>query len=414
MTDSVVILGSTGSVGVSTLEVIRHHPDKYRVSGLSANENLAVMHQQCLEFNPELVVMADHAVATQLASQLAAAKLRTRVCGGAEGLSELASSDADIVVCGIVGAAGLSSTLAAVRSGKKVLIANKEPLVMLGLLLMHEARTHGTTVIPLDSEHNAIFQCLPQPPAQNGQKVSGGCAEVSRPPGVQRLLLTGSGGPFRQLPLDEFCRVTPQQACSHPTWEMGPKISVDSSTMMNKGLELLEACALFAIDTDDIEIVIHPQSVIHSMVEYVDGSILAQLSSPDMRVPIANALGWPQRIDSGVRRLSLLECGRFDFESPDHQRFPSIGLAREAARIGGTMPAVMNAANEVAVAAFLAKQLRFDRIPVIVEDTMQRTEATHDCDLENVLAADWQSRRLCRELLSTHGSGQVSAVSQCG
>lgn len=420
MTRSVAILGSTGSIGVSTLDVIRRHPDKYRVTGLSGNQNWAAMRRQCDEFKPELAVMAAPAAGKRLAAAVAAMNLHTQVRSGAEGLSELAGGGADIVVCGIVGAAGLHSTLAAVRGGKKVLIANKEPLVMLGPLIMREARTHGATVIPLDSEHNAIFQCLPPPQlqpqpqsqpqlqAQEGAQ-TGACA-AHRPVGIRRILLTGSGGPFRQLPLADFHRVTAAQACAHPNWDMGPKISVDSATMMNKGLELIEACALFAVRADDIEIVIHPQSVIHSMVEYADGSMLAQLSSPDMRVPIANALGWPQRIDSGARRLDLLACARLDFAAPDGQRFPAIALAREAARIGGTLPAAMNAANEVAVAAFLADALRFDRIPLLVERTMQQTEATSDCDLDAALAADRQARRRCQELLPRGRRCQTAAT----
>ena len=326
MTDAVVILGATGSIGVNTLDVIRRHPDKYRVAGLSANDNWAAMCRLCLEFDPELAVLADPAAAARLADELSAAKTktktraRTRVLGGSEALCELAGSGGDIVVCGIVGAAGLRSTLAAVRAGGKVLIANKEPLVMLGQSIMHEARAHGATVIPLDSEHNAMFQCLPQnlPP---------GAATAADETGIRKILLTGSGGPFRRLPLDDFPLVTPAQARAHPNWDMGPKVSVDSATMMNKGLELIEACALFSLDADDIEIVIHPQSVIHSLVEYIDGSVLAQLGSPDMRVSIAHALGWPRRVDSGARRLNLLECARLDFEAPDHRRFPALGLA---------------------------------------------------------------------------------------
>ncbi len=393
MTDSVILLGSTGSIGVSVLDVIRRHPDKYRVCGLAANANHADMARQCAEFNPELAVMADHAAAKQLASELTNTPADTKILGGDRALSELAASGADIVICGIVGAAGLRSTLAAVRGGKKVLIANKEPLVMLGRLIMDEARAHGSTVIPLDSEHNAIFQCLPQP----------GVAATTDAAGVRRIWLTGSGGPFRQLPAEQFSRVTPQQACAHPNWAMGRKISVDSATMMNKGLELIEACVLFSMQVGDIEIVIHPQSVIHSMVEYVDGSVLAQLGSPDMRVSIAHALGWPRRIDSGARSLSFFECGRFDFEAPDHERFPAIRLAQAAARAGGTLPTTMNAANELAVAAFLGGKLGFDQIPRVVERTMElatkQAGTGHACDLESVLAADRRARELCGELL---------------
>ena len=418
MTDSVAILGSTGSIGASVLDVIRRHPDKYRVTGLSGNANGKAMARQCAEFTPELAVMADPDAATRLAGELPQTRPGTRVLGGADALCELASSGADIVVCGIVGAAGLRSTLAAVRGGKKVLIANKEPLVMLGRLIMDEARAHGATVIPVDSEHNAIFQCLPHHPGK-GVCISAASASASadgaaqaRADGLRRIWLTGSGGPFRQLPPEAFSRVTPAQACAHPNWEMGPKISVDSATMMNKGLELIEACVLFSLEVGEVEIVIHPQSVIHSMVEYVDGSILAQLGSPDMRVAIANALGWPRRIASGARPLSLAECARFDFEAPDHRRFPAIRLAQAAARAGGVMPAVMNAANEVAVAAFLDGALGFDRIPALVERTLERAAQWDEAgagdgrDLESVLAADRRARELCRELLLAQAAGR--------
>ena len=388
MSASVAVLGATGSVGTSALDVLGRHPDKFRVTALTANANFEAMRAQCAAFSPDCAIMAEPAAAKQLESDLA--ESGTRVRGGAEALCEAAAA-ADIVVCGIVGAAGLRPTLAAVRAGKKVLIANKEPLVMLGAHIMREARAHGASVIPLDSEHNAIFQCLPD----GGANINGGGA---RQAGVAKIWLTGSGGPFRKLPPDEFAKVTPAQARAHPTWEMGPKISVDSATMMNKGLELIEACALFSLDADDVEIVVHPQSVIHSMVEYVDGSILAQLGSPDMRVPIAGALGWPSRIDSGARRLNLLECARFDFEAPDLARFPCISLARAAARDGGVMPAAMNAANEIAVAEFLKGALTFDKIPRVVEGVMERTEAGRGCDLESALAADARARKLGAEL----------------
>ncbi|MGR3914090.1 MAG: 1-deoxy-D-xylulose-5-phosphate reductoisomerase [Gammaproteobacteria bacterium] len=389
MSASVAVLGATGSVGKNALDVIRRHPDKYRVTALTANANHAAMRAQCAEFAPDCAVMAEPGAARKLARALAGAK--TRVHGGADALCEAAAA-ADIVVCGIVGAAGLRSTLAAVRAGRKVLIANKEPLVMLGAHIMREARAHGAHLIPLDSEHNAIFQCLPHAcVANNG---GGGIKQA----GIAKIWLTGSGGPFRNLPPGEFAKVTPAQARAHPTWSMGPKISVDSATMMNKGLELIEACALFELDADDVEIVVHPQSVIHSMVEYVDGSMLAQLGSPDMRVPIAGALGWPQRIASGARRLNLLECARFDFEAPDFARFPCIGLARAAAHAGGVMPAAMNAANEIAVKAFLAGALTFDKIPHVVEGVMKRTEAGCGCDLESALAADARARRIGGEL----------------
>jgi len=391
---SVAILGATGSIGVSALDVIARHPRQYRVAGLSAHANIDALRRQCARFQPDLAVMADAAAARRLADELEGAP--TRVLGGGDALAELAAA-ADIVVCGIVGAAGLASTLAAVRAGKKVLIANKEPLVMLGGLILREARSAGATVLPIDSEHNAIFQCVA---AAAGPGTGDGVAlPGARPAGLARIILTGSGGPFRRLPLGEFRGVTPAQACAHPNWDMGPKVSVDSATMMNKGLELIEACALFAVDESEVDIVVHPQSVVHSLVEFADRSVLAQLGPPDMRVAIAHALGWPQRIASGARRLSLTDCARLDFEPPDHRRFPCIGLARQAARAGGAMPAAMNAANEVAVDAFLRGQLRFDRIAATVESSMARAAAGRECTLEDALAADAQARRQCRELL---------------
>lgn len=385
---TVAILGSTGSIGASALNVIARHAREYRVAGLSANRNIAALRRQCAKFKPALAAVADADAARELAGELDG----VRVLGGDDGLAELAMA-ADIVVCGIVGAAGLKSTLAAVRAGKKVLIANKEPLVMLGRYLLDEARKHAATVIPIDSEHNAIFQCV----GADGATVAG-----ARPPGLTRIILTGSGGPFRRLPLDKFRDVTPVQACAHPIWAMGKKVSVDSATMMNKGLELIEACALFAVDEAEVDIVVHPQSVLHSAVEFADGSQLAQLGPADMRVAIAHALGWPRRIASGTRRLQLTDCARLDFESPDHRRFPCIGLARAAARAGGAMPAAMNAANEVAVEAFLGGRLRFDRIAAAVEAVMARVEAGDgdgDCTLDAALAADARARRQCEEFL---------------
>ncbi|MDD9822029.1 MAG: 1-deoxy-D-xylulose-5-phosphate reductoisomerase [Gammaproteobacteria bacterium] len=396
---SVAILGATGSIGISALDVIARHPRQYRVAGLSAHANIDALRRQCARFQPDLAVLADAAAARCLADELEGAP--TRVLGGGDALAQLAAA-ADIVVCGIVGAAGLASTLAAVRAGKKVLIANKEPLVMLGGLILREARAHGATVLPIDSEHNAIFQCVAAAAAHGTGAVpgdGGGAVPGARPAGLARIILTGSGGPFRRLPLHEFRHVTPAQACAHPNWDMGPKVSVDSATMMNKGLELIEACALFAVDESEVDIVVHPQSVVHSLVEFADRSVLAQLGPPDMRVAIAHALGWPQRIASGARRLSLTDCARLDFEPPDHRRFPCIGLARQAARAGGAMPAAMNAANEVAVDAFLRGQLRFDRIAATVESSMARAAAGRECTLEDALQADAQARRQCRELL---------------
>ena len=449
MTESVVILGSTGSIGVSVLDVIRRHRDRYRVAGLSANQNVAVMARQCAEFRPDFAVMADPESAVKLAAEVRdnrtgssteigadadaiTAGNATEIAAGADAITDLAGNGADIIVCGIVGAAGLESTLAAVRGGGKILIANKEPLVMLGAQIMREARAAGATVIPIDSEHNAIFQCLPASAVSGVAGVAGvadaitsaaddGSADAitsadavagaaagavtgadaitgAANAGIARIWLTGSGGPFRELPRGDFATVTPAQACAHPVWDMGAKISVDSATMMNKGLELIEACALFGLGADDIQIVIHPQSVVHSMVEYLDGSIIAQLARPDMRVAIAYALGWPARIASGARPLNLAECGNLAFEAPDYDKFPALGLAQSAARAGGVLPTVMNAANEIAVAAFLAGELRFDRIPVVVEQVMNQAE-TAEADLESVLAADKNTRRIARRII---------------
>lgn len=421
--ETIAILGATGSIGASTLDVLHRHPDKYRILALSGNRNWREMQNLCARFHPQFAVMADATAAKNLAAALpkqnspktqskTQLQPQTKILSGADALTDLATA-ADTIVCGIVGAAGLRATLAAVRAGKKVLIANKEPLVMLGAHIMREARAHRATVIPLDSEHNAIFQCLPHQffPTPNQTKATPQAQTKPQPNpaqthGIQKILLTASGGPFRLLPLQDFPRVTPDQACAHPNWQMGRKVSVDSATMMNKGLELIEACALFALPERAIDIVIHPQSIIHSIVEYIDGSMLAQLSSPDMRVPIAHALGHPQRIASGAARLDLLTQARFDFTAPDPDRFPSLALAREAARIGGSLPAIMNAANEIAVEAFLQNALRFDKIPVVVERTMQQTQAESDCDLETILAVDHEARQRAAE----HAAANTNAT----
>jgi 1-deoxy-D-xylulose-5-phosphate reductoisomerase len=312
---------------------------------------------------------------------------------GEGGLCEVAAHpEVDAVMAAIVGAAGLKPTLAAVRAGKKVLLANKEALVMSGDLFMQAVREHGATLLPIDSEHNAIFQCLPGDYAR-------GLGAV----GVRRILLTASGGPFRETPLSELEHVSPEQACAHPNWSMGRKISVDSASMMNKGLELIEACWLFDARPEQVEVVIHPQSVIHSLVDYVDGSVLAQLGNPDMRTPIANALAWPERIDSGVAPLDLFAVARLDFQHPDEQRFPCLRLARQAAEAGGSAPAMLNAANEVAVAAFLERRIRFPEIARIIEDTLNREASAAVADLDAVLAADARARTLAVDWLNRHG-----------
>ena len=395
LTDSVIILGSTGSVGVNTLEVIRLHPDRYRVSALAAYSNTQLMLEQCLQFRPQRVVMVDQAAAIRLRTMLTAHQLEIDVQSGVNSLEDLITSGVDTVVCAIVGAVGLASTLAAVRAGARVLIANKEPVVMLGRYIMDLARMHEATILPLDSEHNAIFQCLPE----RWQESLGSVGGKERH-GVRRLILTGSGGPFRNFDAAQLEHVTPDQACAHPNWKMGRKISVDSATMMNKGLELIEACELFGLDEQDVDIVVHPQSVVHSMVEYVDGSVLAQMANPDMKVPIANALGWPRRVDSGAKSLDLFAAGQFDFEPPDYDRFPALRLARSAAKQGGTEPAIMNAANEVAVRAFLQGEVPFTRIMELVTETMDKVAVSGELDLEIALEADREARQTCAALVS--------------
>jgi len=378
----VSVLGSTGSIGVNTLEVIRLHPHRFSVFSLSANVNVDALFAQCIEFSPEYAAMADAKSAAKLTERLQQAGSKTRVLPAKSANSDLASDErVDVVVAGIVGAIGLLPTLAAVRSGKTILVANKEPLVMLGSEIMLEAREHQATIVPVDSEHNAIFQCMPEGGA-------GGMAQS----GIEKILLTGSGGPFREMAMADFAAITPEQACAHPNWEMGRKISVDSATMMNKGLELIEACALFDVSPDFVEIVVHPQSIIHSMVQYVDGSILAQMGAPDMRTPIAHALGWPERIESGTARLDLIELAHFDFQAPDEVKFPALRLARAAAQQGGTLPAILNAANEVAVEAFLNGRIAFDRIPVLIETAMEAIQTRQQRTLETVLEADKHTR----------------------
>lgn len=383
------VLGSTGSIGVNTLDVVRMHPQRFSVSVLSAHRNVARLTAQCREFEPKYAVMADEESAERLRENLFQSGASTQVLSGQSAISELAADDGvDTVVAGIVGAIGLLPTLAAVEAGKTVLIANKEPLVMLGSEIMQKARDHGATIIPVDSEHNAIFQCMPEGGAR-GMEVCG----------IEKILLTGSGGPFREKSLEEFAAITPAQACAHPNWEMGRKISVDSASMMNKGLELIEACALFDVDPEFVQIVVHPQSIIHSMVQYVDGSILAQMGAPDMRTPIAHALGWPERIESGTRRLDLVALSRFDFQAPDEEKFPGLALSRAAAQAGGTLPTILNAANEVAVDAFLHEQIGFERIPRLIESAMEGLEWQAERSLESVLEADELARDYVQKLL---------------
>jgi len=389
-----VVLGATGTVGRSTLDVAARHRDRLQVHALTAHRDAAGLFALCQQYRPAIAVLADPAAARELRERLRASGLPVEVREGAAALAAVAA-EAELVMSAIVGAAGLQPTLAAVRAGRRVLIANKEPLVMAGRLLLAEAAASGATLIPIDSEHNAIFQCLPQ-----GFRC-GSAAGAER--GVRKLILTASGGPFRELPLAELERVTPAQAVRHPNWVMGPKISVDSATMMNKGLELIEAHLLFGLPEAQVEVVMHPESVIHSLVEYADGSTLAHLGQPDMRVPIAHALAHPERWDSGVPGLDLAGLGRLNFQAVDLRRFPCLALARDALRAGGILPNVLNAANEVAVAAFLDGRLAFTRIAAVIEGALAAAGAARlprGESLEAVLAVDAWAREAAAGLIA--------------
>ena len=389
----ITVLGATGSIGLSTLDVIARHPERYQVFALSGYSRLSELLALCIRHVPRFAVVPEAVAGRRLQDDLRAAGLPTRVLIGEEGLCQVASdAEVDAVMAAIVGAAGLRPTLAAVEAGKKILLANKEALVMSGALFMQAVHKSGSVLLPIDSEHNAIFQCMPT-------DFSRGLSSV----GVRRILLTASGGPFRQTPLVELEHVTPDQACAHPNWSMGRKISVDSASMMNKGLELIEACWLFDAKPSQVEVVIHPQSVIHSLVDYVDGSVLAQLGNPDMRTPIANALAWPQRIDSGVPPLDLFAVARLDFQAPDEQRFPCLRLARQAAEAGNSAPAMLNAANEVAVAAFLDGRVRYLEIASIIEEVLNLEPVVAVNDLEAVFTADGKARELAEHWLHRHG-----------
>lgn len=386
----ITVLGATGSIGLNTLDVIARHPERYQVFALSGFSRLAELEALCMIYRPRFAVVPQALQARHLQQGLHAAGLSTQVLHGPEGLCQVAAHpDVDAVMAAIVGAAGLAPTLAAVEAGKKVLLANKEALVMSGALFMQAVRRSGAVLLPIDSEHNAIFQCLPGDYARGLKQV-----------GVRRILLTASGGPFREMPLDELHVVTPEQACAHPNWSMGRKISVDSASMMNKGLELIEACWLFDATAEQVEVLVHPQSVIHSLVDYVDGSVLAQLGNPDMRTPISHALAWPERIDSGVAPLDLFAIARLDFQAPDEQRFPCLRLAREAAQAGGTAPVMLNAANEVAVAAFLERRIRFTEIASMIADVLHAEPALAVESLDTVLEADARARDLAEQWLN--------------
>ena len=395
----ITVLGSTGSIGVSTLDVLARHPERYQVLALSANRQVDRMLAQCLQHRPRWAVMVDEDAAQQLQRQLTEQGSDTQVLSGVVGLETIAAlPEVDYVMAAIVGAAGLPPTLAAARAGKRILLANKEALVMSGALFMDEVRRSGAELLPIDSEHNAIFQCMPE-------RFTRGSATALAELGVRKILLTASGGPFRTLPLQQLSEVTPAQAVAHPNWSMGRKISVDSASMMNKGLEVIEACWLFNTPASHIQVVLHPQSVIHSMVEYADGSVLAQLGNPDMRTPIAHALAWPERIDSGVASLDMFAVARLDFEAPDLDRFPCLRLAIEAIETGGTAPAILNAANELAVEAFLQQQIRFTDIPRVIEETLAKMTVQQADVLASIFAADQLARDTAGSLIAKLSNG---------
>jgi 1-deoxy-D-xylulose-5-phosphate reductoisomerase len=390
----IAILGSTGSIGRSTLAVIGLHPERFKVAVLGAFSNWQIIVEQAREFKAETVVLVDEQAAASARAALREVGSKTRVESGEQALAEAAgAANVQMVMAAIVGAAGLASTLAAVRAGKRVFLANKEALVMTGQLLMDEVRRAGAELIPIDSEHNAIFQCMP------AGYLPGDAAR-----GVIRVILTASGGPFRSTAAAKMLHVTPDEACAHPKWKMGRKISVDSATLMNKGLEVIEATLLFGLPESQVNVVVHPQSVVHSLVEYADGSMLAQLGAPDMRTPIAQALAWPERFASGVQSLDLLAIGHLGFEPPDHVRFPSLTLARAAARAGGTAPTVLNAANEVAVQAFLDRRLNFVGISTVIDKVLQRLNASPVKVLGDVLEADTAARRLAVSMIELSGA----------
>ncbi len=383
----VSVLGSTGSIGENTLDVIERNPDRFRVVALTANRNIKKLSEQCVRFDADLAVTADPTLEQDLARALRKAGSRAQVMSGDAGLKEAAGMpETDTVMAAIVGAAGLSSTFEAARRGKKILLANKESLVIAGEVFVAEAKKNNARILPVDSEHNAIFQALPD-----------GFDRGLDAAGVEKIILTASGGPFRELPADQFSKVTPEQACNHPNWSMGKKISVDSATLMNKGLEVIEARWLFNANPDQIEVVVHPQSIIHSMVAYLDGSVLAQLGTPDMRTPIAHTLAWPERIEAGVERLNIARMNDLSFEKPDLDRFPCLNLAFEAMHSGASAPVTLNAANEVAVAAFLERRIGFNHIPQLVAEVMERIAVTAVKDLDDVMDQDRQARRTANE-----------------
>ena len=388
---NVTILGSTGTIGLQTLDVIARHANEYKVFALAANSSVDALFKQCLQFKPEIAVLLNKKAAVDLRVKLKSHQCLTEVISGMAGLEQV-SSDAqvDIVMAAIVGAAGLRPAMAAARTGKRILLANKETLVMAGSLFMQAVKDGGATLLPIDSEHNAIFQVMP--PASANYFVTGDIDKI----GVKKIILTASGGPFRKYTQEQLASVTPELALKHPNWVMGAKITIDSATLMNKGLEVIEAHWLFNAKPSQIEVVVHPQSIIHSMVEYIDGSILAQLGNPDMRTPIAYALGYPKRIASGVASLNLLEIAKLEFEAPDVKRFPCLQLAYDALETGGTAPAILNAVNELAVAAFLSNQIHFLDIATIIEKALNKMVSAPVTSLEQLIAVDEAARNFAR------------------
>ncbi|MBJ8505123.1 1-deoxy-D-xylulose-5-phosphate reductoisomerase [Acinetobacter seifertii] len=397
MTQSVCILGVTGSIGQSTLKILSQHPDKYSVFAVSAHSRISELVEICKQFRPKVVVVPELKIA-ELKTLFAQQNIQDiDILVGQDGLIDIASyADVDIVMAAIVGAAGLLPTLAAVKAGKRVLLANKEALVMSGEIMMQAALDHQALLLPVDSEHNAIFQSLPH----NYLEVE----RTGQPQlGVSKILLTASGGPFLNHSLEQLEHVTPQQACKHPNWSMGQKISVDSATLMNKGLELIEACHLFSISEHFVTVVVHPQSIIHSMVQYVDGSTLAQMGNPDMCTPIAHALAWPERLQTSVPALDLFEYSQLNFQAPDTQKFPALNLARQAMRAGGLAPTILNAANEIAVEAFLKERIGFTHIPQVVEHTLQDLENAAAESIECILEKDKMARSVAQQYISSIG-----------
>lgn len=388
---TVAVLGSTGSIGTSSLQVLAQHPDRFQVRALTGHRNISLLAEQCRQWQPALAVVADETAAQELKAALASAAPETTVMTGEAGLLAAAASGADVTIAAIVGAAGLRPTLTAVEQGGRILLANKEALVVAGPLVMAAVAASGATLVPVDSEHNAIFQCLP-PGYVRGEPAGSG---------IERVVLTASGGPFRGCSAGQLEGVTPEQAVAHPNWSMGRKISVDSATLMNKGLELIEAAWLFGLPPERLDVVIHPQSLVHSLVSFTDGSTLAQMAQPDMRVPLAHALGWPERLASGVGPLDLLEAGRLDFEAPDREAFPCLDLAFAALGAGGCAGAVLNAANEAAVGAFLDETLAFSAIAPVIRETLERIPADDAEDLDRLLAADHAARRVAAEVIET-------------